>query len=57
MYDICQNGKKYTGVAATAKEINPFIELARTGISIMHDILISGIGLTASTYYLPNNLL
>src|SRR4030095_40295 len=43
-------------VAATAKEINPFIELTRTeGLSNV-DILISGIGLTASTYHLAKQL-
>ena len=45
-------GKNILVVAATAKEINPFIELTRTGDINNADILISGIGLTASTYHL-----
>jgi futalosine hydrolase len=50
-------GKNILVAAATAKEINPFIELIRTerfnnGI----DILISGIGLTASTYHFAKQL-
>ena len=49
-------GKNILVVAATAKEINPFIELARTGDFNNADILISGIGLTASTYYLAKQL-
>jgi futalosine hydrolase len=49
-------GKNILVVAATAKEINPFIELTRTGDIINADILISGIGLTASTYHLAKQL-
>ena len=49
-------GKNILVVAATAKEINPFIELARTGDFNNADILISGIGLTASTYHLAKQL-
>jgi len=49
-------GKNILVVAATAKEINPFIELTRTGGLDNIDILISGIGLTASTYHLANQL-
>ena len=49
-------GKNILVVAATAKEINPFIELARTGDINNADILISGIGLTASTYHLAKQL-
>ena len=49
-------GKKILVVAATAKEINPFIELTRTGGLTNVDILISGIGLTASTYHLNKQL-
>ena len=45
-------GKNILVVAATAKEINPFIELTRTGDINNADILISGIGLAASTYHL-----
>lgn len=49
-------GKNILVVAATAKEINPFIELTRTGDINNADILISGIGLTASTYHLSKQL-
>jgi len=49
-------GKNILVVAATAKEINPFIELTRTGDINNADILISGIGLTASTYHLVKQL-
>ena len=49
-------GKNILVVAATAKEINPFIELTRTGDINNADILISGIGLTASTYHLAKQL-
>ena len=49
-------GKNILVVAATAKEINPFIELTRTGDLNNADILISGIGLTASTYHLAKQL-
>ena len=49
-------GKNILVVAATAKEINPFIELTRTGNINNVDILISGIGLTASTYHLAKQL-
>lgn len=49
-------GKNILVVAATAKEINPFIELTRTGGLNNVDILISGIGLTASTYHLVKQL-
>jgi len=49
-------GKNILVVAATAKEINPFIELTRIGNINNADILISGIGLTASTYHLAKQL-
>ena len=49
-------GKNILVVAATAKEINPFIEFTRTGDINNADILISGIGLTASTYHLAKQL-
>jgi futalosine hydrolase len=49
-------GKNILVVAATAKEINPFIELTRTSDINNADILISGIGLTASTYHLAKQL-
>ena len=49
-------GKNILVVAATAKEINPFIECTRTGGLTNVDILISGIGLTASTYHLAKQL-
>src|SRR5215204_5140641 len=50
-------GKNILVVAATAKEINPFIELTRTnGLTNNIDILISGIGLAASTYHLTKQL-
>ena len=49
-------GKNILVVAATAKEINPFIELTRTGDINNADILISGIGLTTSTYHLAKQL-
>ena len=49
-------GKNILVVAATAKEINLFIELTRTGDINNADILISGIGLTASTYHLAKQV-
>jgi futalosine hydrolase len=49
-------GKNILVVAATAKEIDPFITLTRTGQFTNVDILISGIGLTASTYHLSKQL-
>jgi futalosine hydrolase len=49
-------GKNILVVAATAKEIKPFIELTRTGDINNADILIPGIGLTASTYHLAKQL-
>jgi len=49
-------GKNILVVAATAKEINPFIGFTRTGNINNTDILISGIGLTASTYHLAKQL-
>jgi len=50
-------GKNILVVAATAKEIDPFIELVRTGhLNNNIDILISGIGLAASTYHLAKQL-
>jgi futalosine hydrolase len=49
-------GKNILVVAATAKEINPFIELTRKGNFNNADILISGIGLAASTYHLAKQL-
>jgi len=49
-------GKNILVVAATAKEIDPFIELIRTAGINNVDILISGIGLTASTYHLAKQL-
>jgi len=50
-------GKNILVVAATSKEIAPFIELTRTGaLKNTIDILISGIGLTASTYHLAQQL-
>ena len=49
-------GKNILVVAATAKEIDPFIILTRTGEFTNVDILISGIGLTASTYHLSKQL-
>ena len=49
-------GKNILLIAATAKEIHPFIELTRTGSFNNVDILISGIGLTASTYHLAKQL-
>jgi len=49
-------GKNILVAAATAKEIAPFIALARTGQFIKVDILITGIGLTASTYHLCKQL-
>ena len=45
-------GKNILVVAATAKEINPFIEFIRKERLANVDILISGIGLTASTFHL-----
>ena len=49
-------GKNILVVAATAKEINPLMELTRTGGLTNVHILISGIGLTASTYHLNKQL-
>lgn len=49
-------GKNILVVAATAKEIEPFIGLARAGNFTNVDILISGIGLAASTYHLTKQL-
>ena len=51
-------GKNILVTAATTKEINPFIESVRTyGLSKNNiDILISGIGLTASTYHFTRQL-
>ena len=50
-------GKNILVVAATAKEIDPFIELVRTvHLNNNIDILISGIGLTASTYHLSKQI-
>jgi futalosine hydrolase len=49
-------GKNILVVAATAKEIDPFIELTRAGDINNADILISGIGLTASTYHLARQI-
>src|SRR6185369_14791894 len=50
-------GKNILVVAATAREINPFIELTRRGgLNNNIDVLISGIGLTASTYHLAKQL-
>jgi len=49
-------GKNILVVAATAKEIHPFIECTSTGGLTNVDILISGIGLTASTYHLNKQL-
>jgi len=49
-------GKNILVVAATAKEIDPFITLTRTGQFTNVDLLISGIGLTASTYHLSKQL-
>jgi len=45
-------GKNILVVAATAKEISPFIEFTRTGSFNNVDILITGIGLMASTFHL-----
>jgi len=51
-------GKNILVVAATAKEINPFIQSIRKGQLIKNniDVLISGIGLTASTYHVTKQL-
>jgi futalosine hydrolase len=51
-------GKNILVAAATAKEITPFIEFIRTeGFNHNNiDILISGIGLTASTYHFAKQL-
>ena len=50
-------GKNILVAAATSKEIHPFIELIRTkGFTNKMDILISGIGLTASTYRLAKQI-
>jgi futalosine hydrolase len=49
-------GKNILVVAATAKEINPFIESTRAGNFTNIDILVSGIGLTASTYHLSKQI-
>ncbi|HET6721273.1 MAG TPA: futalosine hydrolase [Chitinophagaceae bacterium] len=51
-------GKNILVAAATAKEINPFIQSIRKGQLSKNsiDILISGIGLTASTYHFTKQL-
>lgn len=51
-------GKNILVVAATAKEIGPFLELARKNDFSKKsiDVLISGIGLTASTFHLTSQL-
>ena len=51
-------GKNILVAAATAKEIDPFISLVRKVYFSKNniDILISGIGLTASTYHLIKQL-
>ncbi len=51
-------GKNILVAAATAKEINPFIQSIRKGQLSKNsiDVLISGIGLTASTYHLTKQL-
>jgi futalosine hydrolase len=49
-------GKNILIAAATAKEISPFIESTRAGKFTNIDILITGIGLTASTYHLTKQL-
>ena len=51
-------GKNILVAAATAKEINPFIQSIRQGQLGKNkiDVLISGIGLTASTYHFTKQL-
>jgi len=49
-------GKNILVAAATGKEIKPFIELVRTEQFTNIDILITGIGLTASTYHFSKQL-
>jgi futalosine hydrolase len=49
-------GKNILIAAATVKEISPFIESTRAGKFTNIDILITGIGLTASTYHLTKQL-
>lgn len=53
-------GKNILLIAATAREITPFIELMRSDAKQFKnrnvDLLISGIGLTASTYHLLRQL-
>lgn len=49
-------GKNILVAAATAKEILPFIESTRGGNFTNIDILITGIGLTASTYHLSKQI-
>ena len=49
-------GKNILVIAATAKEISPFIESTRAGNFTNIDVLISGIGLTASTYHLSKQI-
>lgn len=51
-------GKNILVAAATAKEINPFIQSIRKGRLSKNniDVLISGIGLTASTYHFTKQL-
>lgn len=49
-------GKNILVAAATAKEILPFIESTRDGNFTNIDILITGIGLTASTYHLSKQI-
>jgi futalosine hydrolase len=45
-------------VAATAAEIKPFLDQYRSGINLPHttDVLITGIGLTATTYALARQI-
>jgi len=48
-------------IAATAKEIAPFLEQFRTNKELLHadleiDVLITGIGLTATTYHLTRQI-
>lgn len=53
-------GKNILFIAATAREITPFIELMKSDskqfVNRNIDLLISGIGLTASTYHLARQL-
>ncbi|NOT51504.1 MAG: futalosine hydrolase [Chitinophagaceae bacterium] len=54
-------GKNILVVAATAKEIEPFLEIVRqnSGLIAGHtiDVLISGIGLTSATYHLSRQVI